>query len=139
MSLVNGFLNIILYNYEFFQSADFPTICIGQIPLCLAWALTIHKIQGASLSIADMDLGNSIFEYGQTYVALSRVRTLEGLYLSAFNPQRIKANPLVKEFYSMIPEPEEMIDIKDEKSNIFQSFALESEEYVDPTIKIIKI
>lgn len=126
-------------DYEYFQCADYPTICIGQIPLCLAWALTIHKIQGASLSIADMDLGNTIFEYGQTYVALSRVRKLEGLYLSAFNPQRIRANPLVKEFYSRIPEPEVIIDIKEEKVNIFQSFALEPEEYVDPTIKIIKI
>ena len=85
-----------------------------------------------------MDLGNTIFEYGQTYVALSRVRTLEGLYLSAFNPQRIKANPLVKEFYSRIPEPQLIIDIK-EKTNIFQSFALEPEEYIDPTIKRIKL
>ena len=124
--------------YEFFQSVDYPTICIGQIPLCLAWALTIHKIQGASLSIADMDLGNSIFEYGQTYVALSRVRTLEGLYLSAFNPQRIRANPIVKDFYSKIPEvDQESI----EKINIFQSFTLEPEpeEYIDPTIKKIKL
>jgi ATP-dependent DNA helicase PIF1 len=125
-------------DYEYFQSADYPTICIGQIPLCLAWALTIHKIQGASLSIADMDLGNTIFEFGQTYVALSRVRTLDGLYLSAFNPQRIKANPIVKDFYSKIPDPESMTDIK-EKANIFQSFALEPEEYVDPNVKRIKL
>jgi ATP-dependent DNA helicase PIF1 len=124
-------------DYEFFQSTDYPTICIGQIPLCLAWALTIHKIQGASLNIADMDLGNSIFEYGQTYVALSRVRTLDGLYLSAFNPNRIRANPLVKDFYSKIPE----IDMNDlqKPTNIFQSFALVEESYVDPNIKIIKI
>lgn len=111
-------------DYEFFQSSDYPTICIGQIPLCLAWALTIHKIQGASLNIADMDLGNSIFEYGQTYVALSRVRSLDGLYLSAFNPNRIRANPLVKDFYSKIPEI-------DSSTNLFQ---LEPEEYIDPTI-----
>jgi hypothetical protein len=91
---------------EYFQSTDYPTICIGQIPLSLAWALTIHKIQGASLSIADMDLGNSVFEYGQTYVALSRVKSLDGLYLSAFNPNRIRANPLVKTFYSNIPNIE---------------------------------
>lgn len=122
-------------DYEFFQSSDFPTICIGQIPLCLAWALTIHKIQGASLNIADMDLGNSIFEYGQTYVALSRVRSLDGLYLSAFNANRIRANPLVKDFYSKIPE---IVD-NYESTNIFQSFALEPEEYIDPTIKIIKL
>jgi len=123
--------------YEYFQSSDYPTICIGQIPICLAWALTIHKIQGASLNIASMDLGNSIFEFGQTYVALSRLRTLDGLYLSAFNPNRIRANPLVKDFYSKIPE----IDVSDlEKStNVFQSFALESETYVDPNIKVIKL
>jgi ATP-dependent DNA helicase PIF1 len=121
-------------DYEFFQSSDYPTICIGQIPLCLAWALTIHKIQGASLNIADMDLGNSIFEYGQTYVALSRVRSLDGLYLSAFNANRIRANPLVKDFYSKIPEIDSY-----ESTNIFHSFALEPEEYIDPTIKIIKL
>jgi len=85
------------------QSEEFPCIGVGQIPLCLAWALTIHKIQGATLSIAEMDLGNSVFEYGQTYVALSRIRSLEGLYLSAFQPKRIKANPLVKIFYDQIP------------------------------------
>jgi ATP-dependent DNA helicase PIF1 len=124
--------------YEFFQSTDYPTICIGQIPLCLAWALTIHKIQGASLSIADMDLGNTIFEFGQTYVALSRVRTLDGLYLSAFNHNKIRANPIVKEFYSRIPELE-VIDMKELEENIFKSFALVEEKYIDPTIKYIKL
>ena len=125
-------------DYEFFQSQDYPTICIGQIPLCLAWALTIHKIQGASLNIADMDLGNTIFEYGQTYVALSRVKSLEGLYLSAFNPTRIRANPLVADFYSKIPAPES-IDYTSKTTNIFQSFGLEPEEYVDTTIKRVKL
>lgn len=128
-------------SYEFFQSTDYPTICIGQIPLCLAWALTIHKIQGASLNHASMDLGNSVFEFGQTYVALSRLRTLDGLYLSAFNPNRIKANPLVKEFYSKIPEFESLLEenLNQEIKNVFQSFALEPETYVDPSIKIIKL
>jgi ATP-dependent DNA helicase PIF1 len=86
------------------QSDEYPSIGVGQIPLCLAWALTIHKIQGATLSLAEMDLGNSVFEFGQSYVALSRIRNLEGLYLSAFQPKRIKANPLVKDFYRNIPE-----------------------------------
>jgi ATP-dependent DNA helicase PIF1 len=137
----NGKIPVVLFSngikkrvdLEYFQSSDYPTICVGQIPLCLAWALTIHKIQGASLSIADMDLGNSIFEYGQTYVALSRVKSLEGLYLSAFNPNKIRANPIVKEFYSKIPEPTSLV------SNVFESFALKEEEYIDPTIKRIKL
>jgi hypothetical protein len=85
-----------------------------------------------------MDLGNTIFEYGQTYVALSRVKSLEGLYLSAFNPTRIRANPLVSDFYSKIPAPESM-DYISKTTNIFQSFVLEPEEYVDPTIKRVKL
>lgn len=87
---------------HFWQSDDFPTIAIGQYPLCLAWALTIHKIQGATLAMAEIDIGQSIFEYGQTYVALSRLQSIEGLYLSAFYAQKIKANPKVIEFYRSI-------------------------------------
>jgi ATP-dependent DNA helicase PIF1 len=87
---------------HFWQSEDYPTLAIGQIPLCLAWALTIHKIQGATLSVAEMDIGQSIFEYGQTYVALSRIQSLDGLYLSAFHPQKIMANPKVVAFYDKI-------------------------------------
>jgi hypothetical protein len=86
------------------QSDEYPCIGIGQIPLCLAWAMTIHKIQGATLTMAEMDLGLSVFEYGQTYVALSRIKNMAGLYLSAFQPKKIKANPLVREFYDQIPE-----------------------------------
>ena len=84
------------------QSEDYPTMSISQYPLCLAWALTIHKIQGATLELAEIDVGNSIFEYGQTYVALSRLKSLNGLYLSAFNPEKIQTNPKVKEFYDII-------------------------------------
>ena len=69
----------------------------------LAWAITIHKIQGSTLSMAEMDIGKNIFTYGQTYVALSRIRSLEGLYLSGFDPSRVKADPKVKSFYGNIP------------------------------------
>jgi ATP-dependent DNA helicase PIF1 len=86
----------------YWQSEEYPTISIGQYPLCLAWALTIHKIQGATLQFAEIDVGNSIFEYGQTYVALSRVQSLDGLYLSAFNYEKIQTNPIVTEFYKNI-------------------------------------
>ena len=69
--------------------------------------MTIHKIQGATLDLAEIDVGNSIFEYGQTYVALSRVKSLQGLYLSAFEPEKIQTNPLVIEFYKSISSLEE--------------------------------
>jgi len=86
------------------QSEEYPCIVVAQIPLCLAWALTIHKIQGATLDMAEMDIGRSIFAAGQSYVALSRVKTLDGLYLSEFYSSKIKANPLVVEFYDSFPE-----------------------------------
>ena len=72
---------------------------IQQIPLVLSWAITTHKSQGLSIEKALIDIGSSIFEYGQTYVALSRVKSLEGLYLTKVNPSKIKAHPRVVEFY----------------------------------------
>jgi ATP-dependent DNA helicase PIF1 len=102
VKFVNGITRAIQPHYR--QSDDYPVVAVGQIPLCLAWALTIHKIQGATLKMADIDVGSNVFEYGQTYVALSRVQSLDGLYLSAFQHQRIKANEKVIKFYSKIPE-----------------------------------
>ena len=62
-----------------------------QIPLILAWAVTIHKAQGLTLDDVRVDLGNGAFASGQTYVALSRARTLEGLSLTA--PLRVQDIP----------------------------------------------
>lgn len=81
------------------ESDKIPGLKVKQVPLILAYALTIHKSQGATLDRACMDLGRDIFAYGQAYVALSRVRSLDGLYLMDFNANRIRANPKVKEFY----------------------------------------
>lgn len=65
---------------------------ISQIPLRLAWAMTVHKSQGMSLDAAFIDL-QSAFVPGQGYVALSRVRTLSGLYLSGWNETALTVHP----------------------------------------------
>jgi ATP-dependent DNA helicase PIF1 len=67
---------------------------ITQIPLRLAWAVTVHKSQGQSMDAAAMDLSRA-FEYGQGYVALSRVRTIEGLYLSGWSARALAIHPQV--------------------------------------------
>lgn len=69
---------------------------ISQIPLRLAWAITIHKSQGMSLDAAIMDL-SQVFEYGQGYVALSRVRTLSGLHVIGYNDRALQVHPRVQE------------------------------------------
>lgn len=67
---------------------------VTQIPLRLAWAMTIHKSQGVSLDAAVMDL-SQVFEYGQGYVALSRVRTLAGIHLLGVNARAFQVHPIV--------------------------------------------
>jgi len=70
---------------------------ITQIPLRLAWAITIHKSQGMSLDCADIDLGKAFTE-GMGYVALSRVRTLDGLTLSGLNRMALTVHREIREF-----------------------------------------
>jgi ATP-dependent DNA helicase PIF1 len=53
-----------------------------QFPVSLAWGMTIHRVQGLSLDRAVIDLGKDVFAHGQAYVALSRVKTLEGVLLT---------------------------------------------------------
>lgn len=65
---------------------------ITQLPLRLAWAITVHKSQGMSMDEAVMDL-REVFEYGQGYVALSRVRRLSGLYLLGYNQRTFEVHP----------------------------------------------
>lgn len=67
---------------------------VEQLPLRLAWAITIHKSQGLSLEAAVMDLSR-VFEFGQGYVALSRVRRLSGLYLLGLNEQALRVHPTI--------------------------------------------
>jgi ATP-dependent DNA helicase PIF1 len=81
---------------------EFPGIGYAQIPLRIAYAITIHKSQGATLDCALIDIGKSTFEYGQAYVALSRVRSLDGLYIHDLQVDRIRANPRIVEYYQSL-------------------------------------
>ncbi len=67
---------------------------IAQVPLRLAWAVTVHKSQGMTLDTAAVDLSQA-FEYGQGYVALSRARSLDGLYLLGYNERALQVHPEV--------------------------------------------
>jgi len=96
-------------SYHLWPSENIPGIGVSQLPLILAWALTIHKAQGSTLDIAEIDAGASIFECGQTYVALSRVKSLEGLYLSSFDAKKIRVSRKVQEFYAILEEQEAKI------------------------------
>lgn len=70
-----------------------------QVPLILAWALSIHKAQGQTLPRVKVDLGK-VFEKGQAYVALSRATSQAGLQVSRFDPKKVMVHPKVIAFYS---------------------------------------
>jgi ATP-dependent DNA helicase PIF1 len=100
---------------------------VAQLPLRLAWAITIHKSQGMSLDAAEIDLSRS-FTPGMGYVALSRVRSMDGVFLTGVNNMALQLHPLIFEFdadlrarsqalanitedYEAPDEPEQAIDV----------------------------
>lgn len=87
---------------------------ITQVPLRLAWAITVHKSQGMSMDAAAIDLSRA-FEYGQGYVALSRVRSLEGLHILGWSEQALIVHPQVvaqdEEFRTSSEEAAEMFGV----------------------------
>jgi ATP-dependent DNA helicase PIF1 len=86
------------------ESDKIPGVAVTQTPLIYAWAITIHKAQGATLHAAVVDVGAGIFESGQTYTALSRLSSIDYLYLTSFDPSKIKTDPLVISFYGKLNE-----------------------------------
>lgn len=79
-----------------YQQGGMQVAQISQLPLRLAWAITVHKSQGMTLDVVEVDLSKS-FAPGMGYVALSRVRSLEGLHIKGLNRQAMMVHPLVQE------------------------------------------
>jgi ATP-dependent DNA helicase PIF1 len=97
-------LTVPLVTYKVdFEKNQFGTR--SQYPLALAWATTIHKSQGATLSYVVTDLAN-VFDDAQVYVTLSRVKTLDGLFIVDGNVGDIGCDPRVQEYYKSLSAAE---------------------------------
>lgn len=84
---------------------DVPGIKRQQLPLKLAYAITIHKAQGATLDCALIDVGGRTFEFGQAYTALSRLKDMESLFIHDISLDAFRAHPKVVEFYATVHSP----------------------------------
>ena len=101
---------------------------VSQVPLRLAWAITVHKSQGMSLDTAEVDLSKS-FESGQGYVALSRLRSLAGLKLMGLNQTALSIDPVIRE------QDARFLEFADEAEDLYQE--LTDDEKLDIQTKHI--
>uniref|UniRef100_A0A6C0LX28 AAA+ ATPase domain-containing protein n=1 Tax=viral metagenome TaxID=1070528 RepID=A0A6C0LX28_9ZZZZ len=100
---LNGIERIIFMNTWVINEKGREVLEASQIPINIAYAISIHKSQGRSLDYAEIDLSD-MFEYGQAYSALSRVKTLAGLSIISINYDYIKADPVAVNYYKNIIE-----------------------------------
>jgi len=109
---------------------------VSQVPLKLAWAITIHKSQGMTLDSAEIDLSKT-FEVGQGYVALSRIKNIDGLRLMGLNDKALSVDPLILHIDDRIKAAsqkasEEILAISDENlQEIFKSYILSIDGIID--------
>ncbi len=101
VELANGEKIIVDYAEWSIEEGGKVKAAIAQVPLRLAWAITVHKSQGMTLDSAVMDLSDC-FVPGQGYVALSRVRSLEGLTLKWLNRRALEIDPRVYEYDELL-------------------------------------
>ena len=101
VKFINGITQVIDFETWEIEDNDEVVAEIYQVPLKVAFAISIHSCQGSTLDYVEINLGN-IFEYGQAYVALSRVKNLEGLSVSNLDPKLIKAHPVAIDFYNKL-------------------------------------
>ena len=98
---LNGQERVIEQNIWEVEENDKKILRAQQVPLKVAYAISIHKSQGCSLDYAEIDLSD-VFEYGQAYVGLSRVKSLEGLSIIDINYDYIDAHPKAVEYYESL-------------------------------------
>lgn len=76
---------------------------VEQFPRALGWVITIHTSQGLTLDVLTLDLGDGAFAEGQTYVALSRAHTIDGITLvRPISMREVKTDPVVVAFYKAL-------------------------------------
>ncbi|WPG99866.1 ATP-dependent DNA helicase PIF1 [Acrodontium crateriforme] len=100
----------------------------AQVPLILAWALSIHKAQGQTLDRVKVDLGK-VFEKGQAYVALSRATSMAGLQVLRFDPKKVNAHEKVRSFYANLTSVELAEKTQDQSKRGGKKPSFSADEY----------